>query len=151
MNVAVINRQKARTVRVQALRKLTAFLLEKAGRRPGIQWGDMTVVLVDDAGSLEVNRAHLGHNYVTDVISFNYAPVPGEAEAGSSGEIVINVEQACRLGRRYGGPAHELALYLAHGCDHLSGGDDQTPVQRRQMRRRELRWVKDAKDAGLLA
>lgn len=116
-----------------------------------MHWGEMTVVLVDDAGSHEVNRVQLGHDYPTDVISFNYAPIPGEAADGCSGEIVVNAEQACRMGRRYGGAAHELALYIAHGCDHLTGGDDSTPVQRRQMRRRELRWVKEAQNAGLLA
>ncbi len=102
------------------------------------------MVLVDDGASREINRAHLGHDYATDVISFSFDPIPGDTECGSCGEIVVNVEQAERLGHRYGGFARELALYIAHGCDHLSGEDDKTPAQRQRMRRRELRWLKEA-------
>ncbi|MBQ3810327.1 MAG: hypothetical protein II839_05855, partial [Kiritimatiellae bacterium] len=35
----------------------------------------------------------------------------------------------------------ELALYLAHGFDHLAGSDDATAAGYRAMRRRELRWL----------
>jgi len=52
--------------------------------------------------------------------------------------------------RRAGGPDRELALYLAHGCDHLAGADDATPRQRAAMRRRELRWLRAAAHADLL-
>ena len=37
----------------------------------------------------------------------------------------------------------ELALYLAHGCDHLTGADDATPAGRARMRRRELGWLRE--------
>ena len=60
----------------------------------------------------------------------------------------MNISQAHRLGRRYGGPAHELALYIAHGCDHLAGEDDTTPAQRQRMRKRELRWLREVQKHG---
>ena len=114
-----------------------------AGAGFGVDAAYVSVVLVDNKESLRINQAHLGHGYATDVISFNFDPIPGEPESGMCGEIVVNVEQACRLGKRYGGPDHELALYIAHGCDHLSGEDDNTPARRQRMRRRELRWVNE--------
>lgn len=126
------------------MRKLAEFLLNRSGQRAGVEWGDVSVVLVDDRQSQEVNRNHLGHDYATDVISFNFEPIPGDSGTEMNGEIVINVELACRLGPTYKGADRELALYLAHGCDHLSGADDNTPQHRRQMRRRELRWLQDA-------
>lgn len=140
--------QKRRKTNKPAIQKLVEFFLRKSGQRAGIEWGEVSVVLVGDKQSRAVNRAHLGHDYATDVISFNFDPVPGEPENEVSGEIVINVELACRLGPTYKGSTHELALYLAHGCDHLSGADDNTPERRRQMRRRELRWLKNAKKHG---
>ncbi len=149
MNVSVINRQKRWTVKRAELRRLTEFFLLKAGKRAGIQWGEVSVVLVDDAGSRAINKAHLGHDYPTDVISFNFAPIPGDPATGACGEIVVNLSQAHRLGRLYGGAPHELALYLAHGCDHLAGEDDATPAQRQRMRRRELRWLREAQKATL--
>jgi probable rRNA maturation factor len=144
MHVSIINQQSAAKASLPGLRRLTEFCLRKAAKRTGLDWGEVSVVLVDDEASREVNRAHLGHDYATDVISFNFDPIPGESERGVCGEIVVNVEQAKRLGHRYGGAARELALYIAHGCDHLSGEDDKTPAQRQRMRRRELRWLKEA-------
>lgn len=150
MEIAVINNQHLARVRIAALRQLTAFFLNKAGRRhAGNGWGEVSVVLVDDSGSQAVNAAYLHHDYPTDVISFNLDAVPGEASSAPCGEVVINVQQALRLGPRFGGAARELALYLAHGCDHLSGADDDTSARRRRMRRRELRWLAEARRAGL--
>jgi len=146
--VTVTDWQKRRKTNKPAIQKLMEFFLRKSGQRAGIEWGEVSVVLVGDKQSRAVNRAHLGHDYATDVISFNFDPVPGEPENEVSGEIVINVELAFRLGPDYKGPDHELALYLAHGCDHLAGADDNTPARRRQMRRRELGWIKEAKKHG---
>jgi len=81
----------------------------------------------------------------TDVVSQSYRAVPGAGAA--SAELVLNAERARAEGRgRPGGPARELALYLAHGLDHLSGRDDDTPARRRAMRRRETAWL-DARPA----
>lgn len=141
MHISVINRQSRLKVDGRTIRKLAEFFLERAGARTGIVWGDVSVVVVDDRESREINRTSLGHNYPTDVISFNFDPIPGEEYTGACGEIIVNIEQAHRIGRRYGGTSRELALYIAHGCDHLSGEDDATPEQRQRMRRRELRWL----------
>lgn len=67
-----------------------------------------------------------GQRRQTDVIAQSYQPVPGAQAAAA--EIIINAELAAAEGRRRrGGPARELALYLAHGLDHLAGGrDDNT-------------------------
>jgi len=149
LNITIINRQKRYKVNQLPIRKLAKFLLEKSGKRGGIIWGDVSVVLVEDQESRDVNRAHLGHDYATDVISFNFDPMPGDTENEWHGEIVINVDFVCRTGPTYKGPNHELALYLAHGCDHLSGADDNTSQRRQQMRHRELRWLRGAKQQGL--
>lgn len=149
MNITVINRQKKQKVRSPAIRALAEFFLKKSGKRAGMEWGEVSVVLVNDKESQSINQAHLGHDDVTDVISFNFEPMPGESATEENGEIIINVECACRSGKTFKGPDYEVALYLAHGCDHLSGADDNTPPRRQQMRRRELRWLKDAKLQGL--
>jgi ssRNA-specific RNase YbeY (16S rRNA maturation enzyme) len=85
---------------------------------------------------------------VTDVITMTYAPTPVQPEW--SGELIINTERALEVGPRFGGAGRELALYLAHGIDHLTGGVDDTPAERRRMRRRELGWLKHAAREGLL-
>lgn len=110
--------------------------------------------LTDDEGIRSVNREHLGRDGVTDVISFRLLPLPGEGEGGF-GELVINVQQALEEGRRRTADgnwstARELALYLAHGCDHLAGARDDDEMNRRSMRRRELNWIREAEREGLL-
>jgi rRNA maturation RNase YbeY len=106
-------------------------------------------VLTDDAGIAPVNRTFLDHARATDVITFTLAPMPG-GSAGNCGEIHLNVERALEEGARRGNAADELALYLAHGCDHLTGANDRTVRERRCMRRRELLWIRQARLAGLM-
>jgi rRNA maturation RNase YbeY len=112
-------------------------------------WSRVSVVLTDDALIRTINQQHFNKHTVTDVISIRYEPIPGE-EPFYSGEIFVNVE--CVLKRK---PARwtaskELALYLAHGCDHLSGACDKTEKDRKRMRLRELRWLKDASALDLV-
>jgi rRNA maturation RNase YbeY len=98
-------------------------------------------VLLDDAGMARANAAVFGRSMPTDVISLAYPPL-AVAETGWTGEVLINAERAAREGaRRPGGIGRELALYLAHGCQHLSGADDAAPRDRRGMRRRENAWL----------
>lgn len=149
MNIAIAQTRGAGRIHPGAIKKLVSFFLQKATRRTGIRWGDISILLANDRESQRINKAHLGHDYETDVISFNFDPVPGDSDPLSHGEIVVNVEYAQRMGRRYAGGDREVALYLAHGCDHLSGEDDATPATRLRMRRRELRWLSDAKAQGL--
>lgn len=147
MNIAVVNDSGIR-VNCRRVRQLAGFFLRRAYRLVGCQWGEISLVLSNDSGIQAINRDFLGHDCPTDVISFAYAPVPGES-AAISGEIVVNVELAVRLGTRFGGAERELALYIAHGCDHLTGADDATPPQRIRMRARELRWLKSAQQQGI--
>ena len=106
-------------------------------------WQEVTVHLLDDAGIAPVNAAILAHAGATDVITQRYEPIPGEP-GGLVGELFVNVERAARAATRRAGWSvdRELALYLAHGFDHLTGADDRTPKERAHMRRRELAWLK---------
>ncbi len=145
MTLLFCNRQRRFRVDRPALRRLAGALARAAQRiKPHPPWRELTVILADDAGIAPVNAAVMGHAGATDVITQRYEPVPGEPP-GLVGEIVVNVEQAWRAGTRPArsgwSPAHELALYLAHGCDHLTDADDAAPADRRRMRRRELRWL----------
>ena len=147
MNIVVTNQQKAFRVNTARLRQLAAWLVRQAVLK---DVNSLEIMLTDDTGIVAANRAVFGREYVTDVISLAYPPLPNEA--GGAGELIINVEQAVREGmRRAGAPDRELALYLAHGCDHLAGADDATPGERAAMRRRELRWLRAATQEKLLA
>jgi ssRNA-specific RNase YbeY (16S rRNA maturation enzyme) len=62
----------------------------------------------------------------------------------------VNAQRALAVGRRGPGVERELALYIAHGLQHLAGASDRTPALRARMRKRELAWLKQAEKKGLL-
>ncbi len=141
MNTCVLNHQnsaKLTLCAVETLAQKLADCLAKAD--PGTAWGEISVVLTDDEGITGPNREFFGKNRPTDVISFRYDPIPGE-DAGATGDLIVNVECALREGPAHDGVNAELALYIAHGFDHLSGADDDTPQKRAAMRRTEKRWL----------
>jgi ssRNA-specific RNase YbeY (16S rRNA maturation enzyme) len=128
-------------VRPATLRRLAQSLAAQAfpADAPAL-FGELTVVLADDAAMPDYKAACFGRRVQTDVVAQAYAAVPGLAPA--SAEIILNAERALVEGRRRaGGPARELALYLAHGLDHLAGHTDDTPARRYAMRRRETAWL----------
>jgi rRNA maturation RNase YbeY len=116
--------------------------------QPTRGWGELSVILVDDDGIIPVQQACFGKHVPTDVISQVYEPMPPEPDL-STGDVIVNVERARQVGGS-GGSSRELALYLAHGCQHLTGASDHTPALRAAMRRRETAWLKAADAAGLL-
>jgi len=141
MKTFVQNNQSTVRINGPAVKTLAAKLadcLVKAD--PETDWGELSVVLTDDKGITQTNREFFGKNRPTDVISFRYDPVPGE-EAAATGDLIVNVDCALREGPAHDGADAELALYIAHGFDHLSGAEDDTPAKRAAMRRTEKRWL----------
>lgn len=141
--IRVENRQRLKKIDTRELVRIAKGLQREAAKIAPL-CGELSVeiILVDDAGCEPINKAALGHAGATDVITLRYEAIPGDS-AGDSAEIIVNVERA--LLHADGDEAvadEEIALYVAHGFDHLCGYDDATPEGRRAMRRRELRWLK---------
>jgi len=109
-------------------------------------FGELAIILTDEAGMPAYKAGCFGVRAATDVVAQSYAAVPGASAA--TAEIVLNAERARAEGRsRPGGAARELALYLAHGLDHLAGGADHEPELRCAMRHRETRWLDACSDS----
>ncbi|MCL2876830.1 MAG: rRNA maturation RNase YbeY [Betaproteobacteria bacterium] len=143
MTLTIASHQRKFPVDRKRLSSLVRQLLALAQRRtPGVTWQEVAIHLLDDAGIAPINEAVMGHTGATDVITQRYDSCPGEPE-GLRGELFVNVERAFTVPRRKQWTAEqELALYLAHGLDHLTGADDATPSARATMRRRELAWLR---------
>ena len=150
MNIFVTNEQDIFKISRRSLIRFLAQMAENLQRSDSATtWGELSLVLTDNAGIRQINTGFLHVTDATDVIAFRYAPVPGDRKY-ASGEIFVNVERAVETGYLYGGSSRELALYIAHGCDHLAGQSDSTTAGYTRMRRRELRWLKRAAADGLL-
>jgi len=111
-------------------------------------------VLHGDRASAAAHAAAMGVRGPTDVITLRYDASP---LSPARGELLVNPVEAARAAAARGGPDGpallpgeeklpwsadaELALYVAHGFDHLAGSDDASAADFRAMRRRELRWL----------
>lgn len=95
----------------------------------GRQIGEVGYMFVDDKKILEVNNEYLGHDYYTDVITFDY----DEGDT-VNGDIVISLDtvrtNAELFGKTY---EEELHRVIIHGILHLCGINDKGPGEREQM------------------
>jgi rRNA maturation RNase YbeY len=115
---------------------------------PDTIWQELQIHFVDDDGIRSAHTSYFNKDTVTDVISQRYAPMPGDI--GATGEMIINTQQALRASsNRAWCWQKELALYVAHAIDHLHGSDDTSTTQRKQMRQRELRWLRICARKGI--
>ena len=139
--VDVSDRQSLLRVSVRGLERLvrSALIAE------GVEQAEIGVILVDDRRIAAVHRRWLGLAGPTDVITFDLsAGTAGPPGAGVlAGDIVVSTETARRMARAVGWtPRQELAYYIVHGVLHLTGYDDHTAADRRQMRARERAVMK---------
>ncbi len=97
--------------------------------------GDIAYIFCDDERILEVNNEYLGHNYYTDIITFDYT----EADC-IGGDIFISLDtvrtNAEQFGQTYESELHRVII---HGILHLCGIDDKGPGERELMEAAEDR------------
>lgn len=91
-----------------------------------------------------LNRIHLQHDYLTDVICFNYSEGGEIVEAGDVAvEIFISPDIAVLRSKENNNLkyAAELVLYLVHAILHATGMSDKTDSGKKKMRQREAEIV----------
>jgi rRNA maturation RNase YbeY len=80
-----------------------------------------------------INRDFLGHDYVTDTITFGY-----NEGTEVEGEFYISLDVIDSNSKRFGATFDdELLRVTIHSALHLMGHDDETPELRAAMSRRE--------------
>ncbi len=109
-------------------RKVTAWIKAVAASY-GKKVGEIGYMFVNDEKILEVNREYLGHDYYTDIITFDY----DEGDT-LNGDLVISLDtvrsNALQLGKDY---SEELHRVIIHGILHLCGINDKGPGEREVM------------------
>jgi probable rRNA maturation factor len=133
----VRNHQRAFPLDVRLLRRLTLELLQSwLGRHKF----DLGIHLLSSPEMVRLNETFLRHQGSTDVITFDYTEPPGQGSL--CGEIFISVEEARIQAHRFRTTVQdELIRYIIHGVLHLCGYDDQSPANRRIMKRQENRLL----------
>lgn len=102
---------------------------------------------VNDKQILIINKKYLGHNFTTDVISFDYS----DESNSFDGEIFICTDVALENSKRFKiSFDDELKRLVIHGMLHFSGYDDSTPQLRKKMKKIEDELVSISKKIRLL-
>lgn len=95
--------------------------------------GDISIIFCSDNYILDINQRYLGHDYFTDIITFDYC----EGDR-LSGDLFISVdsvrENAIEFGTEF---KDELNRVIIHGLLHLVGYDDHTEADIKTMRSKE--------------
>ena len=84
--------------------------------------GDISVIFCSDAYLLDMNKKYLGHDYFTDIITFDYS----EGEL-LSGDLFISVDTVRSNADRV----------IVHGLLHLIGYDDHSEEEFAAMKEKE--------------
>ena len=101
----------------------------------GKKVGDVGYMFVNDEKILEVNREYLGHDYFTDIITFDYSE--GDTIGGDEVISLDTVKSNAQLfGKDYD---EELHRVIIHGILHLCGINDKGPGERELMEEAENR------------
>ena len=102
----------------------------------GYTIGDLNYIFCDDEYLLSINKQYLGHDYYTDIITFDSRD--DAASRRIDGDIFISVDTVRANGEEYGeGFDREIMRVVAHGLLHLVGEDDVTPALQKKMRAAE--------------
>ena len=95
--------------------------------------GEIGYMFVDDEKILDVNNEYLGHDYYTDIITFDY----DEGDV-LNGDLVISLDtvrsNAELFKKTY---EDELHRVIIHGILHLCGINDKGPGEREIMEENE--------------
>ena len=95
-------------------KRLTAEWLRRVAEEEGYVLGDVSYIFCSAQRLLEMNRQYLGHDYFTDVITFDYSATA----------------------------LQEMRRVVVHGVLHLCGQGDKTPRSNAQMHRKEDKYLK---------
>ncbi len=99
----------------------------------GCSIGRINYIFMDDEAILALNRLSLGHDYYTDVITFDYSAPPTV-----NGDIYISLDTVASNAALVGAqPSTELMRVIVHGLLHLCGINDKGPGEREIMERHE--------------
>ena len=113
----------------------TSAWIRKVAASHGRKVGEIGYMFVDDEKILEVNNEYLGHDYYTDVITFDY-----DEDDVINGDIVISLDtvrtNAEQFGKTYDDELHRVII---HGILHSAESTTRVRESVKSWRRTRIR------------
>ena len=127
------------TYRLRDKRKIAAWL-KRVAHEEGYTLGDVNYIFCSSEVHRKMNIDFIGHDYFTDIITFDYSDLKGEGVV--SGDIFIDVDTVADNARIYGTTKRqEMLRVVVHGILHLCGQGDKTPEDEAEMHRKEDKYL----------
>ena len=105
----------------------------------GFYLGTINYSFLKDDDLLEMNKTFLGHNFYTDIISFDYSE-----KKTLAGDIYISVDRVMENSKEYKCSFEmELNRVMIHGILHFMGLKDKTKSEAANMRQAENKSLQD--------
>jgi len=96
--------------------------------------GSINYIFCTDAKLLQINREYLGHNYFTDIITFDLSDEVNRVAA----EVYISLDRVKENAANQKVPfSKELHRVMFHGALHLCGYRDKTLSEKKRIRAAE--------------
>ena len=107
-------------------RRETTAWIRRVAATYGKKVGEVGYLFVDDEKILAVNNEYLGHDYYTDIITFDYC------EGNTlNGDLVISLDTIATNAEKFHKDYNEeLHRVIIHGILHLCGINDKGPGER---------------------
>ena len=111
-------------------KRLTSKWIKAVAASHGRKVGEVGYLFVNDDKILEVNREYLGHDYYTDIITFDY-----DEDDVINGDLVISLDtvrtNAEQFGKSYDDELHRVII---HGILHLCASTTRVLASARSWR-----------------
>ena len=98
-------------------------------KNEGMKPGDLSFIFCSDNYLLEINKEYLQHDYLTDIITFDYVE-----NKIVSGDIFISIDRILDNAKEFGVMfEEELKRIIIHGVLHLLGYKDKEEIEKNEM------------------
>jgi len=112
------------------IHKLLSFLKKELK----ISINSLELNFIEKEEIILINKQYLGHNYSTDILTFNY----NKNNNSIDGEIFISVDDALENSKKFKvSLSNELYRLVIHGILHLLGFDDREKKDKKIMKVQE--------------
>ncbi len=113
-------------------------LIYKLKKEFGFGIESLLINFVTSEYLLDINKTYLKHQYLTDIITFDYS----KNKRLFDSELYISLQDAARNAKKYNVPLEqELMRLVIHGVLHLLGYNDKRSKQQVVMKRMENRLI----------
>lgn len=113
--------------------------LKDTAKAEGFTIGELNYIFCSDAYLLDINQKYLGHDTLTDIVTFDNSEDPKMIE----GDIFISVERVRENAIKFDTGDSELKRVMVHGLLHLAGYKDKDKAQKELMRNKENEHLKN--------